>query len=81
MDDAVGERDLKSLPQRRLKFIDGSISSYCYIIKSPKQIEQIRQENRLASVLCDLESDRMREKEERKKRATEVEENRSQKYE
>ena len=35
MDDAVGERALKKLPQRRLDFIDGSISSYYYIINSP----------------------------------------------
>ena len=29
MEDAVGERALKRLPQRRLNFIDGSIYSYC----------------------------------------------------
>ena len=81
MEDAVGDRYLRKLPQRRLDFIDGSISSYYYIINSPERLKQIRQANKLASVLCDLESDRMREKEERKKRATEVEENRSQKYE
>ena len=80
MDDAVGERALKKLPQRRLDFIDGSISSYYYIINSPERLKQIRQANKLASVLCDLESDRMREKEEKKKRATEVEENRRHKY-
>ena len=81
MDDAVGERYLKRLPQRRLEFIDGYISSYCSIINSTERLEQIRQANKLASILCDLESDRMREKEEKKNRATEVEENRRQKYE
>ena len=35
----------------------------------------------MASVLCDLESDRIRDKGEKKKRATEVEENRRQKSE
>ena len=57
MEDAVSERALKRLPQRRLNFIDGSISSYCYILNSPERLEQIRQVNKLASVLCDLESD------------------------
>ena len=73
MDDSVGERSLKRLPQRRLKCIDGSISSYCYILNSPQRLEHIRQANKLASVLCDLESDRIREKEEEEKKATEVE--------
>ena len=60
MDDAVRERALKSIPQRMLNFIDGSIPSYCSILNSPERLEQIIQENKLASVLCDLESDRMR---------------------
>ena len=60
MDCSVGERALKRLPQIRLNFIDGSISSYCYILNSPVQLERIRQANKLASVLCDLESDCMR---------------------
>ena len=67
MDDAVGERNLKRLPKIRLNFIDGSISSYCSILNSPKRLEQIRQAKKLASVLCDLESDCMREKEEKKR--------------
>ena len=74
MEDAICERALKRLPQRRLNFIDGSISSYCYIINPTERIEHIRQANKLASVLCDLESERIRENEEKKKRATEVEE-------
>ena len=57
MEDAFGERALKRLPQRRMKIIDGSISSYCSILNSPKQLEQIRQANKLASVLCNLEYD------------------------
>ena len=60
MDDAVGERALKRLSQIRLNFIDGSISSYCSILNSPERLEQKRQANKLASVLCDLESDCMR---------------------
>ena len=81
MDDDFGERALKRLPQRRLKFIDGSISSYCSILNSPERLEQIRQANKLASFLCDFESYRMRKNEEIKKRETEVEENRRQKCE
>ena len=70
MEDDIGERALKRLPHRRLKFIDGSISSYCSILNPPEQLEQIRQANKLASVLCDFESDRIRDKEDKKKRAT-----------
>ena len=69
------------MPQISLNFIDGSISSYCYILNSPKIFEQKRQVTKLGSVLCDLESDHTREKEEKNKRAAEVEENRRHKYE
>ena len=62
LEDTFGDRDLKRLPQRRLKFIYGYISSYCSILNSPEQFEQIRQSNKLASVLCDLDPDRMRGK-------------------
>ena len=81
MEYSVGERALKRLPQIRLNFIDGSISSYCSILNSPERLEQISQANKLASVLCDLEYDQIRDKEEKKKRATEVEDNRRQKSE
>ena len=60
MDDAIGERALKRLPQRRLNFIDIFISSYCSILNSPERLEHIRQAKKLASVLCDLGSDHMR---------------------
>ena len=59
MEDDVGVRSFKNLPQRRLNFIDGSISTYCYIFNSPERLEQIRQANKFASVMCDLESDCM----------------------
>ena len=64
MDDAVGESYLKRIPHRRLNSIDGFISSYCYILNLPERLEQINQANKLASVLCDYESDQIREKEE-----------------
>ena len=54
MEDAVDESSLKRLPQRRLNFIDGCISSYCSILNSPKLLEHIRQANKLVSVLCDF---------------------------
>ena len=57
MDDAVGDRYLKRLTQRSLNFIDGSISSYFYILNSTKQLEQVRQTKTLAYVLCYLEPD------------------------
>ena len=61
--DAVGKRALDTLLQIRMNFIDGSISSYCYILNLPKQLEQISQANKFASIMCDLESDCMRENE------------------
>ena len=60
MEDAVGDSYLKRLPQRRLKFIDGSISIHCSILNSPEQVEQIRQAKILQYVLCDLDSDCIR---------------------
>ena len=64
---------MNRLLQINLNFIDGYISSYCYILNSPECLEQIRKATKLASVLCDLESDFMREKKEEKKRKKEVE--------
>ena len=40
----------------------------------------IKQANYLASVLCDIESDRLGAKDDRKKRAMEVEDQRKKKY-
>ena len=74
MNDAVGDRDLNRLPQRRLNCMDGNISSYCSILNSTERLEQIRQAKKLASVLYDFESDIMREKYENKKRGMEAEE-------
>ena len=62
MDDAVGERPLKRLHQRRLNFIDSYISCYYSILNSPELLEQIRKANKLVSVLCYLEYDIMRGK-------------------
>ena len=81
MEHYVGDRALKRLPQRRLNFIYGSISSFCYILNSPEQLEQIRQANKLYSILCDLGYDHTKVKEEEKKRAMEAEENRRRKSE
>ena len=81
MEDVVGDRALKRLTQIRLNFIDVYISSYCSILNSPKQLEHISKANKLAYVLCDLESYCMRENEEKKKRETEDGENRRRKSE
>ena len=81
MQDDVGNRYLKRLPQIRLKFIDGSISSYGSILNALGRLEKIRQAKKLVSVVCDLGYDCMRENEEKKKRETEAEENRRRKYE
>ena len=71
--DDVGNRYLKRLPQIRLKFIDGSISSYGSILNALRRLEKIRQAKKLVSVVCDLGYDCMRENEEKKKRETEAE--------
>ena len=55
----VCDRALKRLPQIRINLIDGSISSYCYILNSPERLDMIKQTNNLASVLGDIESDRL----------------------
>ena len=81
MEDVVCDRALKRLTQIRLNFIDVYISSYCSIINLPERLEHIRQANKLASVLCDLESDHTRKNEDKKKRAIEAEENIRRKYE
>ena len=69
MEYAIGDRSLRRLPQRKLKLIDGSISSYCYIIYSLEQLHMIKQENDLVYVLCDIEYNRLGAKEDRNKRA------------
>ena len=74
----VGDRDLKRMPQRRLNFIGGSISSYCSILHSPERLEKMRQTKKLASVLYDLDYDSM-ENDEKKKIVTDAEENRRRK--
>ena len=53
----VGDSDLNHIPQKRLKLIDVSISSYCSIINSTKRINIIKQTNKLAVFVGDIESD------------------------
>ena len=81
MEDTIGDRSLKRLPHKSMNLIDGSISSYCSIIKYTKRIFMIKQENELASVLCGIDSGRIGEKEDRKKRAMEAEHQRKKKPE
>ena len=51
---------------------------YYLFIYSPEHLEQISPSNTLASIQCDLKSDRVRENEDKKKRAMESEEVRRQ---
>ena len=78
---AIGERAFKILTKQRPKIIYGYISSYCYIINYPKRLHMIKQANNLASVLCDIEYDRLGEKLDRKKRAMDAEDQRNYKSE
>ena len=57
MKDSNGDMALNMLTQKSLNMIDGSISSYCYILNSPERLHMSKQSNELASVLCDIESD------------------------
>ena len=50
-------------------------------LNHPNDLNRSGRQTRLAYVMCDLESDIMREKEEKNKISKEVEENRRQKYE
>ena len=81
MEDDICDRALKRLPQRRLNIIDGSISSYFFILNSPERLHMIRQANELMSVLCDKEYDRLGAKEDTKKREMEAEGHRNKKSE
>ena len=56
MEDAVSDMDLKNQHQNILNLFVVSISSYCCIIKSPKQIDMINQSNNFTDVLGDIES-------------------------
>ena len=79
MEDSVGYRSLKRMPQRRLNLIDGNISSYCSILNYTERIDPIKQENTLASFFGDIASDYLGEKEDSNMRAMESEDNRKRK--
>ena len=69
------------MPKRKLSLIDGSILSYCSIIKSTKRLDMIKQPNKLLYIIGDIEYDRLGEKEDRRKIATEAEYQRNNKSE
>ena len=79
MGEYIGNKALKRLPQKSLNLIDGSISSHCSILNYLEWLRMIKQEKNLASVLCDIESCRLGEKEDRKKRDMEAEKQRRKK--
>ena len=77
MGDAVGDRYLKRLSQIRLNLTDVPISSYWYIIE---RLDLIKQSNKLAAVLGDIESEYLGEKEDEKKIAMYAYDHRKNKY-
>ena len=79
MEDVFGDTDLKRLTRRSLNVIGGSTSIYCSILNSPKWLHMTNQENELASVLGDIDSDRLGGNEDRKKRKMESEDHRKNK--
>ena len=50
MEDAIDDRYLKRMHQRRLNIIDGSISSYCSILNSLERLHMINQANELSLI-------------------------------
>ena len=72
MEDAICDSSLKSMPQKRLNLIYGSISSYSSNLNSTERLCMIEKENGLACVLCDIESNRLGLKEYRNKRVMEA---------
>ena len=81
MENAIGDRALKRLTQKTMNIIDGSVSRYCAILNSTERLHIIKQANELASVICDIYSDRLGEKGDRKKRYMESQDQSNNKYE
>ena len=69
MEDYIGDSYLKSLFHRRLNIIYGSIFSYCSIFNFPGRPHMIKRSNKVMSVLCDIEYDRLGAKEDINNRA------------
>ena len=55
----VGHKDLKKLTQRRQNLIDGYILSYWCILNYHIWLDMIKQEKKLADLLCDIELDHL----------------------
>ena len=81
MEDAIGDRDLRRLHQRRLKLIYGSISSYQSILNSPERLCMTKQASKLESILCDIQSDHIGSNDDRKNILMEEEDHRNKKSE
>ena len=72
MNDSQGEEAKKRLPQRRLNFIDGMVSSHCGVLNSEERLNLIRQANEVSGVMADLEAERLQKRDDqRKKKAQE----------
>ena len=56
MEDDASDWGLNGVPHRSLNLINGSISSYCSNINSPKQLDLIKKEEKLTYVIGDIES-------------------------
>ena len=69
------------MPQQMMNIIDGYISSYCFIFNSAKQLNMIKQANEFSSFICDIESERLREKDDGKNKAMNEEDQRNKKSE
>ena len=61
MEDSASGGYLNNLHRMRMNLIGGYISSYCSILNSLKQIDMIKQNNELADILGDIESNCLRE--------------------
>ena len=66
--DSQGEGAKKKLPQRRLNMVDAAISSHCCILNSTERLELIRKSNEVAAIMGEIETDRLRIREENKRK-------------
>ena len=66
--DSQGEGAKKKLPQRHLNMVDEAIFSHCCILNSAERLELIRKSNEVAAIMGELEVDRLRIREENKRK-------------
>ena len=67
MHDSQGEGTMKKLLERRLNFVDGTISSHCGVLNSPERLALIRQAHEVSAVIANLKKKAGKERREKAK--------------